>query len=316
MKKKILSLVLAFCMIIPCSLMFAGCEKPTFATTWTFNETHHWHASTKKGSDEKADYAEHVDSNEDEVCDVCLHGAVALVGTTAYANLETAITSACDAYLEAVEVAGSADGVADVVVSLFDNIELVANPDPLYPEETNRGIYITNAHITLKLNGKTITAENWDGFSIFCVDGMGSILTIEGEGTINSASQVNDYSMAVWARNGGEIIIKGGTFTNVGAKAFEDNGTTPNNNELIYASGGSQINITGGTFIGNHENTTHGVIYTLNQHDEGYDTILVSGGRFYAYNPSEVVVEPEVTTYVGTGYKAVQDGDYYVVVAE
>ena len=41
-------------------------------------------------------------------------------------------------------------------------------------------------------------------FNIIDAEG---ILTIEGEGIVNSATQANDYSMAVWAKNGGKAIV-------------------------------------------------------------------------------------------------------------
>jgi len=142
-----------------------------------------------------------------------------------------------------------------------DNIVLTENID------IDTAIEITST-VIINLNGKTLTALNdTEGNGIFWVKEGGN-LTINGNGTINSASQANDYSMAIWATNGGIVTINGGTFTNLDAKAFEDNGTTPNNNELIYASRGGQIIINDGTFIGNYNNTKYGTRYTLNQKDE------------------------------------------------
>ncbi|MBO5955146.1 MAG: hypothetical protein J6Q13_04205 [Clostridia bacterium] len=72
--KKFLTLMLGICLIIPCVLMLSACShEHTFAETWSMNDTHHWHASTCEHSEEKKDYAEHVDEDEDNICDVCYH---------------------------------------------------------------------------------------------------------------------------------------------------------------------------------------------------------------------------------------------------
>lgn len=178
------------------------------------------------------------------------------------------------------------------VIKLTENIDL----------ET--GIEISETTVVLNLNGKTLTAtEDTAGDGIFLVTGTGK-LTIEGEGTINSATQCNDYSMAIWAKNGGEVVINGGTFTNVGAKSKETNGT-PNNNELIYAHKDGTITINGGNFLGNVENETYGAGYTLNVKDGTNGSIVVKGGTFVAYNPTNNNEHPS-GSFVAFGYKVVE----------
>lgn len=247
MKNKILSFVLAICLIIPCALMFAGCNDK-----------------------EPKDNAIYVDSATE---------------------LATAI----------------ADAKAEDVIKLNANIDL-----------TNT-ITITNT-VTINLNGKTLTQTNTeDDYSMFIIDAEG-ILTIEGEGIVNSATQANDYSMAVWAKNGGKAIINGGTFTNVGAKDFEDDDTTPNNNELIYASANGEIIINGGAFIGNTENERWGTRYTLNKKDGSNGQIIVKGGTFKEFNPAESLSENPQANFVADGYTVgsteVEGATWYTVVAE
>lgn len=175
--------------------------------------------------------------------------------------------------------------------------------------------------VVIDLNGKTLTAKNdTAGNGIFWVIAGGK-LTIKGNGTIDSATTANDYSMAIYATEGGEVIINGGTYTNVNAKDFEDNLTTPNNNELIYASKGGKITINGGTFIGNYENETYGTRYTLNQKDEDpttpeieAGTIVVKGGKYYQYNPSQSLSENPQANFVADGYTVTKaTGGYYKV---
>lgn len=64
MKKRILSLIFALFMIVPCCFALTACgsePKHTceFANTWTKNETHHWHKCKDENCKEIADKAEH-----------------------------------------------------------------------------------------------------------------------------------------------------------------------------------------------------------------------------------------------------------------
>jgi len=186
-------------------------------------------------------------------------------------------------------------------VVLIENVEL------------KEGLEITNT-VTLNLNGKTLSANKYME-SLALIKVKGGNLTINGEGTVNSASQGNDYSMAVWATGEGIVTINGGAYTNVGAKSVEDNGTTPNNNELIYANGSGKIYINGGTFTGNTENAKWGTRYTLNLKDQDNKvaTIVVTGGTFTAYDPANSKSENPTANLVAEGYKSVEDGNTYKV---
>lgn len=208
---------------------------------------------------------------------------------------------------EAELIQAVAEAEAGDVIALTANIDLDAALE-------------INKEIVINLNGKTIEAgDEITGITMFKVVAGGK-LTIEGVGTVDGATQANDYSMAVWAKDGGEVVINGGTFKNVGAKDVEDNGTTPNNNELIYANAGGKITINGGEFVGNYENERWGTRYTLNLKDENPSTaaieggeINVKGGKFYKYNPAASLSENPQANFVEEGYKSVQSGEYYIV---
>lgn len=65
MKKKFLSFILAMCLLIPCSFTLVACENKTkhecaFETSWTKDETYHWHKCTGSNCDEVSDKAEHI----------------------------------------------------------------------------------------------------------------------------------------------------------------------------------------------------------------------------------------------------------------
>ena len=122
---------------------------------------------------------------------------------------------------------------------------------------------------------------------------------------VYSTAGGSDYSaMAVKAMKNGTINITGGTYTQVGVP--DDDPC-----DLIYANGYGQINISGGTFKAAHPERTLNVLDS----DRGKAKITVTGGSFYKYNPAEHTLgENEV--FVPAGYKVVQDGDWYTVVAE
>lgn len=240
MKNKILSFVLALCLIIPCALVFVAC-----------------------GDKEK------------EPVDTAIY-----VGTAA--ELTTAITNA----------------TATDVIKLNANIDL----------ET--AIAIDNI-VTINLNGKTLTtATDVAGDGVFMVVENGK-LTIEGNGIVNGVGD-NPWNIGIFA-NGGEVIINGGTFTNVGA---EDNGPDADHFDLIYAKNGGKVTINGGVF------ECETPAWTLNLHDgtRAESSIVVRGGSFKGFNPADNLAEGEGTNFVEDGYEVqsaeVNDATWYTVVAE
>ena len=171
-----------------------------------------------------------------------------------------------------------------------------ANPYILLGSDVKRtdgyGLHV-NSPVTFNLNGFTVTSGGYQ--STFSVIGNGD-LTIIGNGTVD-ASNVSNSSNAVAASSGGKVTIKGGTFIG------------KDGNSCIYNAGGT-ITIEGGTFKIDGDSK-----WTLNCLDNSGSTITVKGGTFYKFDPSNAqtgageIVVPD-------GYKVVQDGDWYTVVAE
>ena len=188
-----------------------------------------------------------------------------------------------------------------------DVIKITLNQDIVLTE----CFHITNNEYEINLNGYKVTfPTDTSGDGVFWVE-EDAKLTINGDGYVDSASQNNDYSMAVWANNGGEVVINGGTFINVGAKDMD--GTVPNNNELIYASREGVITINGGIFVGNYENQTYGTRYALNVKDENTTTpaietgtIVVKGGEYRQYDPANSLSENPKGNFVAEGYVSTQ----------
>lgn len=76
MKKKLLSFILAICLMMPCALVLTACggskdpeHTHEYETTWSTSSTHHWYACKGDDCSEKKDNATHSFANY--VCSVC-----------------------------------------------------------------------------------------------------------------------------------------------------------------------------------------------------------------------------------------------------
>ncbi len=152
---------------------------------------------------------------------------------------------------------------------------------------------------TLDLNGG-FEADGKNG-AIYADNG--TKLTINGEGTVKALLGDDGYSMAVWAYGAGtEVVINGGHYTNTPDPKDE------NQSDLIYVKDGAKITINGGTF----ECVTPQ--WTLNSNDKLKGLIIVKGGKFFGFDPSNANVgDGEIV--VPAGYRVVEreDGWYEVV---
>lgn len=189
------------------------------------------------------------------------------------------------------------------VISVVDSAEaltaaVVIGGDVLIVEDVDAPTAIKVVVDTkLNLNGKNITiSEDTEGEGVFKItDGT---LTIEGDGVINGVGK-NSWNMALWATENGKVVINGGTFTNEGATADND----PSHFDLIYASGNAQIEINGGIFKGQ----TPAWLLNIKDKDRATAKIVVKGGTFYGFNPSNNAAEGPNTNFVAEGYKVVEE---------
>ena len=162
--------------------------------------------------------------------------------------------------------------------------------------------------LVLDLNGHNITINN-DSDELGVGDGIivtEGTLTIKGEGTVTANTR------AVWARgNGGAVInIEGGHY--VGA-------TKGNTCEVIYASGNGVINIYGGTFEAETEDTVSFAApqyAVLNLHGNGATgcNITVYGGSFKNFNPADNISENPKKNFCAEGYVSVANGEWFDVI--
>lgn len=186
----------------------------------------------------------------------------------------------------AVEYSVPADGKLTDMLKKSGVIKLTEDVE----SNTYTSSIISKSITTLNLNGKTITttAETTTNPSIM-VRGTQQ-LTIQGSGTLNANGHI-----AIEANGEDAVITLGGTL--FGRPTY----VTNREGELIYCYLGT-INITNGVFRNDNENKE----FLLNCYDANYKNgtakIVVTGGKFYDFDPANNTSEGENTSYVPEGY--------------
>ena len=200
-------------------------------------------------------------------------------------------------HLNPVTAVASVEELSNAIAA-GGNVSIAENIDAPTAFEVKVDTVITN-------NGVITVSEDTVGDGVFMV--TEGTLTLNGNGTINGVGK-NDYSMAVWAKDNGKVVINDGYFTNVGAATEND----PSHFDLVYASGNAQIEINGGEF------KCETPKWTLNIKDKDRATasIVVKGGKFHGFNPSNCEVEGPNTNFVAPGYKVVEEDGVFVVMPE
>lgn len=154
---------------------------------------------------------------------------------------------------------------------------------------------ITSKNITtLNLNGKTITTTANTTTNPSIMARGTQQFTIQGGGTLNANGHI-----AIEANGEDAVITLGGTA--FGRPTY----VTNREGELIYCYLGT-INITNGVFRNDNENKK----FLLNCYDANYQNgtakIVVTGGKFYDFDPANNTSEGEGTSYVPEGYVSVE----------
>lgn len=132
------------------------------------------------------------------------------------------------------------------------------------------------------------TDVNTEG-SVYAVRTDGAEVAVTINGGRYNAGQGSLYNIAVWAHNGSSIIINGGEFIT----GDDVNGEA---NHVVYAAGGSTIEINGGVF-----KSTGDATWLINCQDNN-GTIVIKGGTFINFDPSDCISEGEHTNFVADGY--------------
>lgn len=154
--------------------------------------------------------------------------------------------------------------------------------------------------LTLDLNGKRVDFISCDlegkGFGT----GLYGSLTINGDGFFGDDSQETigylfNVHKSVLAVEGDAVIKCGLSCIQMQASEAK-----------AYIKGGEWV---GGAYKDKY--------WTINKIDKYKDALIeVTGGKFYKFDPSNGMTEDPGQNWVASGYKSVQDGDWYKVVAE
>lgn len=199
------------------------------------------------------------------------------------------LTEICDEVLPADAAAALAEEIAkggDIVVT--QNIDAPTG-------------FAVTADTNITVCGTISVSKDTEGNGVFMV--TEGTLTLDGDGIVNGLGN-NPWSIALWAKDNGRIVVNGGHYTNVGAHSEEDS----EHFDLVYASGNAQIEINGGEF------QCETPKWTLNIKNNSRETasIVVKGGKFHGFNP----MEAEEGNFVAPGYKVVEENGIFEVIPE
>ena len=204
-------------------------------------------------------------------------------------NKEGAVAKAGEVYCKTLKEAG--ERVKDgETISILKNIDDASDFMKIDGKK----------NVTIDLNGYTVKGSGYDGV-INAVNG--ATVTIDGRDA-NSAIIANEdsrYAMAVWA-NGQEtkVTINGGSYT-------QNITSTDDQFDMIYASDKATIEILNGYFKSETPK------WTLNLKDDNGATMLVKGGSFVNYDPSNSQSENPPADFVADGYKVSENNGVYTV---
>lgn len=158
--------------------------------------------------------------------------------------------------------------------------------------------------VIINLAGHTITRSGDDNgqngvWALRVDNGTLTLEDSEGTGEIDGGSGLEHVTL--WANgNNSKIVIKGGNYT-VGG-----NSTGNNYNTCVYASNGGQVEIYGGTFGNEAPQTGSQDLYpALNLQNGSPGTITVYGGTFINYDPAKGD-DNLGSTFVAGGHSSIQ----------
>ena len=210
---------------------------------------------------------------------------------------------ACGPKRDTVEVSS----YAELVSALEGDKDTVKLTDNIVVEN----VITVTREVTLDLNGKTLSNESpiWvkdmGKWSIISVRANGD-LTITGNGTIHA---LKDDCYALDVVDGGKLVIESGIFIG--------------NVSAVYVLEGT-AEIKGGEYsIQQLDPNHHDERFTLNLYDAngkaGTASIVVTGGTFHNFDPSDNLAENPKVDFVAEGYTStLQEGSediYKVIVA-
>ena len=181
-------------------------------------------------------------------------------------------------------------------------------------EDTAAARNVIAAPTTLTLSAPIVgPAGMGNNDTNFCALIVDADTTINGgpQGGIVFEDENGDGGYAINVRKGANLVINGGTYYDAGGTAVQVQEGT--------------VTINGGHFEADPFGEPYGYGFVLNCIDSAYQNgtakIVVKGGTFVNFDPSNCTAEGEGTNFVAPGYKVVSEtqsnGDiWYTVVAK
>lgn len=165
------------------------------------------------------------------------------------------------------------------------------------------------SYVTLDLNGHKITNSKsiWNAdkgdWSILSLRSASGYLIVKGNGIIEAKEESDDskdaYAIDVQNKSA-KVLLVDGEFVGRTHSVYSFAGN-------VYIEGGKYSN----TNKENHD-------YVINCYNGNYKdkaaNIIVKGGEFANFNPADNIAEGEHTSFLASGYKSENNGDWYKVV--
>lgn len=177
--------------------------------------------------------------------------------------------------------------------------------------EVDRTVIVDSnwSYVTLDLNGHKITNSKsiWNvdkgDWSILSFRSASGYLIVKGNGVIEAKEESNDskdaYAIDVQNKSA-KVLLVDGEFVGRTHSVYSFAGN-------VYIEGGKYSN----TNKENHD-------YVINCYNDNYKdkaaNIIVKGGEFANFNPGDCRAEGEHTSFLASGYKSENNGDWYKVV--
>lgn len=222
-----------------------------------------------------------------------------------------------DNYYKTLSAAFKGAASGDTILMQSDAVEAVS-----FSGNTPR---VQDFEVTLDLSGHNLTAPTSSSYALRVDYGTVTIIDSQGAGSINYGK---DYAIMVSHLAGdypSKLIIEGGNY--IGKTSVIQAGL-PGGNGANYKYYGGDVVIKGGTFTAvpdtdetyDEQGNFKYALNLLDMNASSYaggiyspSSISVEGGRFYKFDPANNVAEGANTNFVADGFTSTKDGDWYVV---
>lgn len=225
-----------------------------------------------------------------------------------YASTRTILSMSSDVKEYTVKKVTEVSDASSLIKAAEDNepyIRLMSNI------EVDRTVIVGSnwSYVTLDLNGHKITNSKsiWNvdkgDWSILSLRSKSGCLIVKGNGIIEAKEESNDSKDAY------AIDVQ-----NKSAKVLLVDGEFVGRTHSVYSFAGN-VYIEGGKYSNTNKEKYDYVIncYNGNYKDKAAN-IIVKGGEFANFNPADNIAEGEHTSFLASGYKSENNGDWYKVV--